>query len=171
MARQLCCRGMCKNLLRSDGRSGITARRSFHRIWIAGKNSLVTRAPSQDTSRSAGCVCLETQVTHHNMDTYIWVNVQWRHQAINSFNNWSLGLCRCDNRVRCHYNAVNFFINIHKRLAGPYRPRLGMSFVDPAYDWHSASVTVTIHVISYNIRQCYNGTRLFKFLIPEHVSY
>ena len=45
MAWQLCCRGMCKNLLQSDGQNGITARRSFHRIWIAGKKLLVKWAP------------------------------------------------------------------------------------------------------------------------------
>ena len=28
---------------------GITARRSFHRIWIAGKKSLVKRAPGQSS--------------------------------------------------------------------------------------------------------------------------
>ena len=33
---------MCCDLMASNG---ITARRSFHRIWIAGKKSLVKRAP------------------------------------------------------------------------------------------------------------------------------
>ena len=45
MARQLCCRGMCKKLLRSDGQQ---QNYSFHRIWIAGKKSLVKRAPGYD---------------------------------------------------------------------------------------------------------------------------
>ena len=29
--------------------NGITARRSFHRIWIAGKKTLVKRAPGMNT--------------------------------------------------------------------------------------------------------------------------
>ena len=34
-------------------RNGITARRSFYRIWIAGKKSLVKRAQGQTTSYTA----------------------------------------------------------------------------------------------------------------------
>ena len=45
MARQLCCRGMCKICCDLMASNGITARRSFHRIWIAGKKLLVKRAP------------------------------------------------------------------------------------------------------------------------------
>ena len=36
-----------------------------------------------------------------------------------------------------------------------------MSFVDPAFDWYSASVSVNIYVIFCNIRPRYNGTRLY----------
>ena len=36
------CANICCDLIAS---SGITARRSFHRIWIAGKKTLVKRAP------------------------------------------------------------------------------------------------------------------------------
>ena len=36
------CAKICRDLMAS---SGITARRSFHRIWIAGKKTLVKRAP------------------------------------------------------------------------------------------------------------------------------
>ena len=36
----------------------------------------------------------------------------------------------------------------------------GVSFVDPAYDWYSASVPVIIYVISYNIGP-HNGTQLY----------
>ena len=46
MAWQLCCHGMCKNLLRSDGQQRIMARGSFHPIWIAGKKPLVKWAPA-----------------------------------------------------------------------------------------------------------------------------
>ena len=37
------CAKICCDLMASNG---ITARRSFHRIWIAGKKSLVKRAPA-----------------------------------------------------------------------------------------------------------------------------
>ena len=38
------------------------------------------------------------------------------------------------------------------------RASYGMSFVDLASDWYSASVPVIIFVISYNIGPCYKGT-------------
>ena len=41
----MACAKICCDLMASNG---ITARRSFHRIWIAGKKSLVTRAPDYD---------------------------------------------------------------------------------------------------------------------------
>ena len=37
-----------------------------------------------------------------------------------------------------------------------------MSFLDPTSEWYSVSVSVIIHVISYNIGQCYNNTRLYS---------
>ena len=61
--------------------------------------------------------------------------------------------------VECCYNTVNFLTNIHKRH--PIACSLGLlSFVDPLSDWYSASVPVIIYVTSYNIRLCYNYTRL-----------
>ena len=62
-------------------------------------------------------------------------------------------------KVQCRYNAVNVLTNIHKRhpRARPY----GVSFVNPAPDWYSASVLVIIYVISYNIGPRYNSTRLY----------
>ena len=50
------------------------------------------------------------------------------------------------NTVRCHYKAVNFLTNIHKR-----HPMARPSFLDPASDWYSASVSAIICVIFYNI--------------------
>ena len=45
LIRQLCCRGMCKNLLRSGTVSKvITARQGFHRMWVVNEKSLVKRA-------------------------------------------------------------------------------------------------------------------------------
>ena len=42
----------------------------------------------------------------------------------------------------------------------------GLSSVDPASDWYSASVPAIIYAISYNIEPRYDGTRLYKeFLI------
>ena len=41
--------------------------------------------------------------------------------------------------------------------SSPVRARYGVSFVDPASDWYSASVPVIIHVISYNTGSRYNG--------------
>ena len=48
--------------------------------------------------------------------------------------------------------------NIHKihSIACPWG-----SFVDQVSDWYSASVPVIIYVISHNIGQRYNGTRLY----------
>ena len=44
------------------------------------------------------------------------------------------------------------------------RARYGVvSFVDPAFDWYSASVPVIIYVISYHIGLRYDGTRLYKY--------
>ena len=42
--------------------------------------------------------------------------------------------------------------------SSPVRATYGF-FVDPASDWYSASISEIIHVISYNTRPCYNGTR------------
>ena len=41
MARQLSCRGMCKNCCDLMACNGNTTRLSFHRIWIASKKSLL----------------------------------------------------------------------------------------------------------------------------------
>ena len=45
------CAKICCDLIASNG---ITARRSFHRIWIAGKKSLVKRAPESTQFLQAG---------------------------------------------------------------------------------------------------------------------
>ena len=64
--------------------------------------------------------------------------------------------------VRCRYNAVSFLTNIHKNTphSSPVMAKYGVSFVDPASDWYSASVSVIIYVISYNTGPCYNGNQL-----------
>ena len=43
-----------------------------------------------------------------------------------------------------------------------------MSFVYPASDWYSVSVSIIIYVISYNIGLCYNGTWLYHAVFPVH---
>ena len=43
----------------------------------------------------------------------------------------------------------------------PVRARYGVSFLDPASDWHWASIPAIIHAISYYIGPRYNGTRLY----------
>ena len=60
------------------------------------------------------------------------------------------------NIVQCHYNTVNFLINIHKRHPHSLalKGRYGVSFVDPSSEWDSASVPVIIYIKSYNIGLC-----------------
>ena len=55
-----------------------------------------------------------------------------------------------------------------KPYSSPVRARYGVSFVDPASDWYSASVAVIIYIIYCYIGPRYNGTRLFcfVFLLP-----
>ena len=48
------------------------------------------------------------------------------------------------------------------------RVRYGVSIVDPASDWYSASVPVIIYAISYNTGPCYNGTQdIFQLPNPN----
>ena len=47
--------------------------------------------------------------------------------------------------------------------SSPVRARYGVTFVDPAFDWYSASVPVNIYVISYNIQPHFNDTQLYFF--------
>ena len=77
-----------------------------------------------------------------------------------------LGRLKCST-VRCRFNAVNFIKNyLQKTLhSSPVRARYGVS-VDPTSNWHAASVSVIIYVISYYIGPGYNGTRLY--LVHEH---
>ena len=49
----------------------------------------------------------------------------------------------------------------HKYPQKTPRSSYGVSFVDPAFDSYSASISVFINVISYNIEPRYNGTRLY----------
>ena len=46
-----------------------------------------------------------------------------------------------------------------------------MYFMDPLSDWYSASVSVIIYVISYNIGPRYNGTRLYYERGPYFVVF
>ena len=71
--------------------------------------------------------------------------------------------------VRCRYNAVTFLTNIHKRhpIARPSGQGMGwVSYVDPVSDRFSASVPLSIYVISYNIGPQYSGTRLYMEKYP-----
>ena len=62
--------------------------------------------------------------------------------------------------VQCHYNAVNFLTNIHQRhpIARPSGRGMGVSFVGPAPDWHSAWVPTIIYAISHYSGPRYNGS-------------
>ena len=61
------CAKMCSDLMASNG---ITARRSFHRIWIAGKKSLVKRAPGHEFADN-NMVCAKLWP-----DWIIWIKIQ-----------------------------------------------------------------------------------------------
>ena len=68
---------------------------------------------------------------------------------------------------RKYYSAVplqrGLFSHKHSQKtphSSPARVRYGVSFVDWASDWYSASVPVIVYVISYDITPRYNGTRL-----------
>ena len=67
--------------------------------------------------------------------------------------------------VLCRYSVVNLLTNIHKRhpTARPNRARYGVYFVVPAYDWYTASVSVTSYVISWNIGSQENVTNSEHF--------
>ena len=58
----------------------------------------------------------------------------------------------------------------HGQFSHKYSQKYGMSFLDPTSDWYSASVSVIIHVISYNIGQCYNNTRLYSHFSDVIIS-
>ena len=62
--------------------------------------------------------------------------------------------------VQCHYNAVNFLTNIHKR-----HHIAEVSFVDSVSDWFSACVLSIIYAICYYIGPRYNGTRLYWLIV------
>ena len=66
--------------------------------------------------------------------------------------------------VGCCYNAINCVTNINKRhpIARPLGWWDMRSFVDPEFDWYSASVPVIIYVISWNTGLRYNGIQLYK---------
>ena len=65
--------------------------------------------------------------------------------------------------VWCADNAVNFLkkYSQNKSHSLSVRVRHGVSFVNPAFDWHSPSVPVNIYAISYNIELRYNSTQLY----------
>ena len=70
------------------------------------------------------------------------------------------------------YGAVitrSIFSDIFTKDSLPIRARYGLCFVDPASDWHSASVPVIIYVISYNIGPHYNNTRLYVKPYQSHL--
>ena len=80
--------------------------------------------------------------------------VVWGHeQMVNSITLELPQCCAEVYTVPCRYNVVNFLTNIHKGHPHslPVRARYGVLFVDSASDWYSASFSVIIYVISYNI--------------------
>ena len=93
------------------------------------------------------------------LDIFAWKNLEKKHSIRNI-----LYSIICYYTVWCRNNTVNFPTNIHKRQTphgSPVRARYGVSFVDLASDWYSASVPVIIYVIPCNIRLCYNGSWLY----------
>ena len=64
------CATICCDLVASNG---ITARWSFHRIWIAGKKSLVKRAPERQTLEPSGC-SQSSGFISSNFFSLVWVN-------------------------------------------------------------------------------------------------
>ena len=69
MARQLCCRGMCKICCYLMASSGIGARRSFHRISIAGKKPLVKRSTFPLDAR----ICKWARLWWISWVNYTWI--------------------------------------------------------------------------------------------------
>ena len=67
----------------------------------------------------------------------------------------------------CHYNAVTFLTNFHKRhpIDRPLRASYGVSSLDPTSDWYFVTVPLIIYVISYNIGPHYNSTGLYCWMI------
>ena len=74
--------------------------------------------------------------------------------------------------VRCLYNVVNFFINIHKRH--PIARLLGrgmgcLLWIQCLIHWYSAARPAIIYAISYYFGPRYNGTQLY-YVAPSRVS-
>ena len=63
-----------------------------------------------------------------------------------------------------HYIVVKFLKKYQQKTS----PSYGLSFVDPASGWYSASVPVIINAISYYNRLHYNGTQLY--LVSPHTK-
>ena len=69
------CAKICRDLM---GNNGITARRIFYRIWIAGKKTLVKRAPGElvnarFTSQKTFNMYSIFISWHHHVTTYPWI--------------------------------------------------------------------------------------------------
>ena len=80
-----------------------------------------------------------------------------------SWGEWYLHL---ESRHYMQYGAVLTPSISHKYSrktpnSSPVRARYGVSVMNPASDWYSASVYAIIYVISYNIWPRYNGTLLY----------
>ena len=56
------------------------------------------------------------------------------------------------------FKAVDFLTDVHEWHP---KARYWVSFVDPVSDWYSTSIPAFIYVISYDIGQRYNDTRLY----------
>ena len=76
--------------------------------------------------------------------------------------------CMWKSQIQCSaVNTVNFLTNVHK--CSPIRTSYGVSFVDQASDWYSASVSVIIYVVSYNIGLHYKSTWLYFIKASFHM--
>ena len=62
----------------------------------------------------------------------------------------------------------SLFSQIFTKDSSPIRAKYGVSFVDSASDWYSASVPLIIHVMSYNTGPCFNGFWLYISKLGQH---
>ena len=91
----------------------------------------------------------ETIFAFHSISRWNWRPLKTRTSAMHTVNT-----------VRCHYNAVNFLANVHKRhpIARPLSYR------------YSASVPVIIYAVSYYIGPRYNSIRLYYDYLHQKPS-
>ena len=115
------CAKVCCNLMASNR---IMARRSFHRIWIAGKKTLVKRAPDQHRSDINNLV-LHQHLIGINLKFFcaVWGSFITR-QHLHSEKASAYGLfylcISCSNElytIHCFFTGGSFIVSIYDALA------------------------------------------------------